>query len=185
MKRAQGSAPGGRAATRRPLGSSSLDPLIHDWLTHAASLTARIRARSKHFAVRVVHQGPAQLHPAERRLLGGATVAHVREVLLLADGVPVVWARTVLPARALRGPWHFLGGLGARPLGERLFTDPAIARSRFAFLPVGDLRASVQAPESPLAARRALLLRGGQVALLTEALLPAIRRLRPRLRSGG
>lgn len=178
MKRARGPAPGGRSATRRPLGSSGLDPLIRDWLTHAASLTARIRTHSRHFAVRVVHQGPARLHPAERRQLGGAAVAHVREVLLLADGIPVVWARTVLPARALRGPWHFLGGLGTRPLGERLFTDPGIARTRFAFLPTGDLRACAAPSARPLAARRALLLRGGRAALLTEALLPAIRQLR-------
>jgi chorismate--pyruvate lyase len=174
MKDARGPAPTGRVTTRCPLGSSAHRAALHDWLTHAASLTARIRARSRHFEVCVLYQGPAALHPVEHRLLGGTGVAHVREVLLMADGVPVVWARTVLRASALRGPWHFLGRLGTRPLGERLFTDPAISRTRFAFLPTGQLHAGRVPPKAPLAARRALLLRGGQVAVLTEALLPAV-----------
>ncbi|MDE3010638.1 MAG: chorismate lyase [Pseudomonadota bacterium] len=166
---------GGLSATRVPLSSSARDPLIHDWLTHTQSLTARLRRRSRCFAVQVLYQGRVPLRGIERRLLGAAAVAHAREVLLLADGVPVVWARTVLAPSALRGAWRFLGRLGTRPLGGRLFTDPGITRTRFAFLPMRRLQARRAPPSVPLAGRRALLLRGGQAALLTEVLLPALR----------
>jgi chorismate--pyruvate lyase len=55
--------------------------------------------------------------------------ALVREVVLRVDGVPLVWARSVVAARATRGPWRALVGLGTRPLAELLFADPAVSRS--------------------------------------------------------
>ena len=170
--------------TRQPLGRRGSDAALRDWLTHADSLTARIRARSTRFSLRVVYQGHDRLLPVERRCLPGARFCHAREVLLLADGVPVVWARTVLPEASLRGAWRFLGRLGTRPLGERLFSDPRIRRSRFGFVPVLRIgpqsRAALAAGADALAARCALLVRKGQAALLTEALLPAIRSLQRR-----
>ena len=167
--------------TRRPLGSAARDAALCDWLLHADSLTARIRASSTRFEVQVICQGVARATVLERRSGLRAGRVHRREVLLLADGVPVVWARTVLLRRSLAGPWHFLRGLGTRPLGARLFTDPRIRRDRFIFHARCGLAGTGWParcwPDRALAGRSARLERAGHPAVLTEVLLPGVLRL--------
>jgi len=52
----------------------------------------------------------------------------VREVALVADGVPWVWARSVAGPGDLRTAWRDLAGLGNRSLGAALFADPRVGR---------------------------------------------------------
>lgn len=158
--------------------------LIRPWLTDRASLTARIRARCGHFEVKVLRQGLALPLVDEHALLGRARPASalVREVLLCADGVPVVFAHSVLLPRHLRGAWHLVAGLGARPLGAVLFADNSVKRGRLHFKRLGprDPRwqravssAAVDHP-GPLWARRSVFLRRGLPLLVTEVFLPSI-----------
>ncbi len=51
----------------------------------------------------------------------------IREVLLHADGVPLVLARTVLPAATIKIAQRNLSHLGTRPLGEVIFSYPDLA----------------------------------------------------------
>jgi len=55
-------------------------------------------------------------------------MAIVRQVRLLCDGNPWVYARTVIPVTSLRGKLQRLAGLGTRPLGGVLFADPSMRR---------------------------------------------------------
>src|SRR5574337_352899 len=70
----------------------SVVPALLPWLTDPASLTRRICARSRQFAVTVLVQGLARVHRDEAALLGlrRGELAWLREVVLEADGVPVV-----------------------------------------------------------------------------------------------
>lgn len=159
------------------------------WLTDASSLTARIRARCDRFGVQLLCQGLAAAVPDEARLLGlrAGQQVWVREVLLLADGRPVVFARTLLPRAHVRGAWHLFHGFGARPLGQALFADPAIARAALVCtrLDARDARyhrartalaehaASITMPQS-LWGRRSLFCRHGRALMVSEFFLPAI-----------
>jgi chorismate--pyruvate lyase len=49
-------------------------------------------------------------------------------VQLLCDERPWVFARSLIPARTLRGRGRRLTQLGTRPLGQVLFTDPGVRR---------------------------------------------------------
>jgi len=156
------------------------------WLTGAGSLTARIRARCTHFAVRVLRQRLLPPHADELALLGIAPRewAWVREVLLEADGVPVVFAHSVLAQRHARGPWQMFGRIGERSLGAVLFADPRIARRPLSYrrldarhpLYRAALRgAAFDAQAVPhLWARRSVFNRGGQSLLVCEVFLPGI-----------
>ncbi len=53
---------------------------------------------------------------------------HVREVILMLNGQPAVWARSVTSAQGLKGPWGALKGLGTRPLAELLFEHRGVRR---------------------------------------------------------
>lgn len=103
---------------------------IAAWLWDRASLTQRLRSRCARFEVRVGDQcwGHASLSEGLALDVASAHRCWLRHVHLLCDGIPLVFARTVIPARTLRGRLRQLGRLGTRPLGEVLFRDPGMRR---------------------------------------------------------
>ncbi|TVT51558.1 MAG: chorismate lyase [Sedimenticola thiotaurini] len=106
------------------------DGMVH-WLRDRGSLTARLKAASKDsFRVNVLRQGWDRPLYSEARLLGmrRGGIAIIREVELICDGVPWVFARTLIPVRSLTGATRRLSLLGERPLGEVLFADPTMQR---------------------------------------------------------
>ena len=162
---------------------------MRGWLTDDSSLTARIRARCGRFSLQVVGQGKAGVLPDELAALGVQRHGALwqREVLLLADGEPVVFARSLVAATTIPAAWHLLHGLGGRPLAAVLFDDPRVRRSALeaARLDTRDFRwhRAVQALGQPalpaLWARRSAFRRHGVPLLVTEIFLPAIRNLNP------
>jgi len=102
-------------------------PLTSAWLTASGSLTARLRQLGD-VQVLVIRQGTQGLWPQEQEALQGVS-GHVREVVLLVDGVPAVWARSATPHSAVRGGWKAMANLGSRPLAEILFDDRHIVRT--------------------------------------------------------
>lgn len=162
--------------------------VLRPWLTDPASLTARIVARCTHFEVRVLRELRARPCPDERALLGLPPGRHAwtREVLLVADGVPVVFAHSVLAPRDLTGAWHMARAIGSRPLGAALFADPGIRRGPLAVACLNAAHplhrraaavASAQGTLPPLWARRSRFSRQGRPLLVTEVFLPGIARL--------
>lgn len=164
---------------------ATVAPALVPWLTDPASLTARIRARSERFHVEVLSQclGSAQRDEAQALRLRAGERVWVREVLLVADGRPVVFARTVLPRRNVRGAWNLFHGIGNRPLGAALFADPRIARGPLASarLDARDARyhrarevAQLPALPAGLWARRSVFTLHRRALLVTEVFLLAI-----------
>ncbi|MDD3352223.1 chorismate lyase [Zoogloea sp.] len=162
---------------------------MRGWLTDDRSLTARIRSRCERFSLRVVSQGKGRVMPDELAALGvhGHGELWIREVLLMADGRPVVFARSLVVDTRIPAAWHLLHGLGARPLAAVLFDDPRVRRSPLeaARLDGRDTRwhhaarATGMPDLPPLWARRSAFWRCGSPLLVTEAFLPAIGALAP------
>lgn len=162
---------------------ATLPAPLRPWLTDPASLTARIRARCGRFSVRVLGQRLAPVQGDEAAVLGlrSGALAWLREVALEADGVAVVYARSVMPRSNLRGCWNLFTGLGSRPLGAALFADPRISRQplHVARLDGRDRRYHLAARIVPpggrgLWARRSVFLLGGRALLVCEVFLPGI-----------
>jgi chorismate--pyruvate lyase len=162
-------------------------PPAHDpyraWLTSHGSLTARILARCHAFRVERRFQGTRMPARDEARLLGleDQRLAHVREVILLADEVPVVFAHSVAALRDLKGVWRPVGKLGTRPLAAALFADPRVRRYPLQYRRIGQRHylhkrvcAAGLAPPPRLWARRSLFRLYGRPLLVTEVFLPAI-----------
>jgi len=100
------------------------------WQRAPGSLSRRLASLGERFEVQALKQSTGRLLRGEARDLGATHGRHlVREVVLRVDGVPLVWARSVVAWRAVRGPWQALRGLGTRPLADVLFRDPAVKRS--------------------------------------------------------
>lgn len=154
------------------------------WLLDPASLTLRIQSACPGcFRVEVLFQGWAQPQHNEARELGMRTGSwgFVREVHLLCDGRPWVFARTVIPRTTLTGPRRRLTRLKTRPLGAVLFADPSMQRGpvEIARLTPCDklfpsaIQHLAQQP-GMIWGRRSLFTLGGKPLLVSEIFLPDI-----------
>jgi len=147
---------------------------LRNWLLDTGSLTERIQAHCRQFEVHRIGQGIAPLSKEEKTRLNIAdTHYEIREVILLADNQPWVFARSVVPESLSSGEWRDLGN---QPLGKLLFNDKRFARSGFEVaaieskalqvLPIADV-------EYPLYGRRSLFTLDDKQILVAEVFLPA------------
>jgi chorismate--pyruvate lyase len=117
--------------SRSRLFQCNLPANLVDWLLNSGSLTQRLRQLCPgQFRVHVLWQGWNRPSPDEARVLGLRldAWAWTREVRLLCNDQPWIFARTLIPAGTLCGRCCRLTQLGTRSLGEVLFADPGIRR---------------------------------------------------------
>jgi len=105
------------------------------WLIDNGSLTARLQQRFNKFGVQPIAVKYTKPIQDEAVLLSqpNYTTALIREVLLMGNHQPVVFAHSVLPRASLRGAWNGLGRLGNKPLGETLFANPKVKRTSLSY----------------------------------------------------
>jgi chorismate--pyruvate lyase len=106
------------------------DAYLKNWLLDTGSLTERVQSLCHQFSLTLLGQQTLVPEQSELALLNAApqTPFQVREVLLCADGVPWVFARSIIPQTLIDSE---LANLGGQPLGKRLFNDARFARSAF------------------------------------------------------
>lgn len=108
-----------------------LPEAVQSWTYESGSLTQRLRATyGNAVAVNVLFQQWRVPFLTERKLLGlhEQRVCLTREVLLHANGKPLILARTILPAATIKVANRSLSKLGTRPLGEVIFSYPHLER---------------------------------------------------------
>ncbi len=104
---------------------------VHSWVYEQGSLTRRLRRHYGHtFTVEILFHRWKPAFPGECTLLGLPHQQYnlIREVLLHADGKPLILARTVLPEKTIKIAKRNLSHLGTRPLGEVIFSYPKLER---------------------------------------------------------
>jgi chorismate--pyruvate lyase len=113
------------------LKKPTLSGAYRQWLIDDGSLTARLKARYADFSVWPVLLKNAKAFTDESALLGlkANQYALIREVLLMGNNQPMVFAHSVLPRASLRGAWNRFGKLGNKPLGAALFANPKVKRT--------------------------------------------------------
>lgn len=119
------------------------DPYFANWLLDTGSLTERLQSMCRRFSVDVVfHDAVVDSSYPDNTV--------IREVVLLGDSVPWVYAKSVIP-QAINDTE--LEGLGKQPLGQRIFNDPRFVRGAFevCLLDSINLHQQLAAIEYPLA----------------------------------
>ena len=156
---------------------------LQSWLIDTGSLTARLQSRYSHFAVQPLAVSYAKPIQDESALLCLPTqkTALIREVLLMGNNQPVVFAHSVLPRNSLRGAWNSLGRLGNKPLGATLFANPKVKRTPITYkklLPHHRLyqhaTAHLSLKPTHLWARRSIFSLNCARILITEIFLPKL-----------
>ena len=158
--------------------------VLRAWLLDNGSLTDRLKRSCKgNFSVTVMDESWQRPQLDEARVLDmpDTAVAWVRQVQLLCDGKPWVFARTVVPAATLSGAQRRLAHLGSRPLGAYLFSDPGMRRSsvQLARITPGSrlFEDAVQSlPDRPgeIWGRRSVFRVDNKPLLVSEIFLPAV-----------
>ena len=104
---------------------------VQSWTYEPGSLTQRLRnCYGNAVAVKILfHQWRAPFL-TERRLLRLPEHGYnlTREVMLHANGKPLILARTIIPAKTIKVAHRNLSHLGTRPLGEVIFSYPKLER---------------------------------------------------------
>jgi len=177
-----------RAAIWRPvvrLSRAAIPEHYRAWLLDPSSLTQRVVAvcGGGRFRVQVLAQAWQRPYPDERRRLGlhNDTRALVRQVRLLCDDEPWVYARTVIPRATLTGHERRLSRLGNRSLGAALFADPTMEREAMEVAalapgqPLYDVATQDQAPaKTEIWGRRSVFRLSGKPLLVSEIFLAKI-----------
>lgn len=160
-----------------------------DWLLDDGSLTRRlVAACGGGFRVAPLSQGWRRPLLNEAGVLGMRPDLYgfVREVHLLCDGSPWVYARTVIPPQTLVGERRRLARLGDRPLGAVLFADRSMRRSPVQIARLRPGQWLYDSATAPLAGRpagslpdeiwgrRSLFWLGDRPLLVNEIFLPAL-----------
>jgi chorismate--pyruvate lyase len=117
--------------TNRPGVKHTLALDVQSWVYEKGSLTRRLRQHYGHsFAVEILFHKWRPAFLSECLLLGLPHQQYnlIREVLLHADGKPLILARTILPEKTIKIAKRNLSHLGTRPLGEVIFSYPKLER---------------------------------------------------------
>lgn len=160
---------------------------VRPWLQERGSLTAKLKRHYADFSVQLYHEAWSKPHVDERLLLQLPvdTNAWVREVWLMGNGKPRVFAHSVIARKSLRGPWYGLRKMGRLPLGAALFANPRVERGVLHFRklpPAHPLYKTVSEnltlrSHQTLWARRSLFCLQRHQLLVTEVFLPTSTKL--------
>lgn len=119
--------------SRRLHYGTTIPEHLAPWLFDSGSLTQRLM-ESCHgtFSISVLRQGWGRplLNEAQRLEMPVSEYALIRQVHLCCDGVPWVFARTVIPAKTLTGAQRRLAHLGTKSLGAVLFANRSMRRTQ-------------------------------------------------------
>jgi chorismate--pyruvate lyase len=164
-----------------------VQPSLKRWLRAPGSLSLRLRATGQRFEVRPLQQSTDRVLPGEAVSVGARRL-HAREVLLLVDDEPLVYARSVTASRNVTGAWRSLRALGSRSLAELLFSQRWVSRSPLfalrlspgsAWLRHLQAQCADQAPELAHSrvvwARYSVFYKAGQPLRVLEAFAPGIK----------
>ena len=156
---------------------------LQSWLIDSGSLTSRLKRQYPDFFVHPLGLKNAKALLGESTLLGlkASQYAINREVFLMGNFQPLVFAHSVMPKKSLRGSWSRLGKLGNKPLGAALFANPRVVRAPLCFKKLSPHQALYQKATKHLTgkpaylwARRSVFNLNGAKILVTEVFLPQI-----------
>ena len=115
----------------RPGTRHTLPKDVQSWVYEPGSLTQRLRDYyGDAVSVNILLQQWNTPFLSERRQLNLPENKYslIREVLLHANGKPLILARTIIPKKTIKAVKRNLTHLGSRPLGEVIFAYPKLER---------------------------------------------------------
>lgn len=166
----------------RPGEHHTIPLSAQSWIYEPGSITQRLRSYYGD-AVKVKILLNCRRLPflseCKRLKLNPGRYTLTREVLLHADGKPLVLARTLIPEKTIKAARRNLAHLGTKPLGEVIFSYPKLAKLEMDFALIAPpfwtpLAVNEAHIEQPLWARRTVYAIRHKPLLVNEFFLPEV-----------
>ena len=94
---------------------------IESWLIEDGPITKRISAKED-FELNLIRDEIGEVDEEDKKYLGDTKGdIKVREVILLGNKIPKVYAKSLIPVNTIENGFSKLGSLGTKPLGDILF----------------------------------------------------------------
>ena len=107
--------------TSKEFHNESIDTHVKSWLTETGPITNRIKSNGT-FKLELIKDEVGTVKRTDANFLGeDLGEIKIREVLLLSNNKPKVFARSLIPNRTIEKGLSELGELGSKPLGDILF----------------------------------------------------------------
>lgn len=150
---------------------------VWPWLITQDSLTAKLKSLGI-LTVDVLEDswGIPTVRERKRLTLRPREAARIRTVLLKVDGEAVIYARSIIPARSLKGHWRQVKYLKDKPLGGYLFQHKALSRSSIEVTQLP--KRMFPSQPNALWARRSVFHQFGPGILVNEAFFDEINQLK-------
>lgn len=157
---------------------------LKSWLFEQGSITRRCKLVCKKFKVIILKQTWSYPRPDDALLLQMPVPMYslVREVYIVCDDNPWIYARSIIPLLTLTGKGRqLIPYLDNRPLGEFLFNHPRVLRSHLQIAQIKpshydyqDAMHFTEYTKEDLWGRRSVFKLYSRPLLVTEILLPAL-----------
>jgi len=160
------------------INKTKVPAYLWPWLSTQASLTAKLQSLGT-LTVEVIEDawGTPTAREKRRLSLRPRDAARIRTVLLKVDGVTMIYARSIIPARSLRGHWRQVKHLKNKPLGGYLFQHKCLRRSGIEITQLPKNMFPNQ--KNQVWARRSIFQQFGSGILVNEAFFNDISCLKP------
>ena len=107
--------------TSKEFHNESISTHVKSWLTETGPITNRIKSNGT-FKLELIKDEVGTVNRIDANFLGeDLGEIKIREVLLLSNNKPKVFARSLIPNRTIEKGLSELGELGSKPLGDILF----------------------------------------------------------------
>ena len=94
---------------------------IKSWLVEKGPITKRIKSEES-FQLNLLKDEISYVEDVEKEFLDViSNNIKVREVILMGNNIPRVYAKSLIPVKTIENGFSRLGKLGTRPLGDILF----------------------------------------------------------------
>ncbi|MDC3365631.1 chorismate lyase, partial [Gammaproteobacteria bacterium] len=93
---------------------------IISWLSEKGPITQRIK-KNGNFKLHLIQDELSKISEDDKKFVNAESEKiKKREVLLLCNDLPVVFAQTIIPIETIENGFNKLGNLGTKPLGDIL-----------------------------------------------------------------
>ena len=115
------------------MDNSLQNKLIKSWLLEDGPITKRIKSREV-FELNLLKDEIDNVEDLEANFLGNFKgKIKVREVILMGNNIPKVFARSLIPLDTIENGFSKLGALGTKPLGDILFEKEVFKKIEIVF----------------------------------------------------
>ena len=118
------------------------DEIIASWLLENGPITKRIKNNGT-FQLNVIQDKLSTISADDKKFINtNSEEIKKREVTLLCNDIPIVFAQTIIPVETIEKGFDGMGNLGTKPLEDILLEKGTLLKDRIGYASFGDQKST-------------------------------------------